>query len=182
MIVPISLVFSIPIFMNYKYSDIKKTKFKIPYLVIMTILYIIDMVFVSIVIFEFFYSSAYMIGASGIKVTISKDVFQTLKEFNVIFSPLLFMVTSWLMLFVNFSEIDKKESRTNYFLTILSCVVIILIHINFYMNPYLRPEINLIRVDERAPYITQNYIYFTIMYGVIIMKKFLNKGRITIQA
>ena len=137
------------------------------------------MVFVSIVNLNF-YSSAYMIGASGIKVTISKMYFKLLKNLTLYF-PLLFMVT-WLMLFVNFSEIDKKESRTNYFLTILSCVVIILIHINFYMNPYLRPEINLIRVDERAPYITQNYIYFTIMYGVIIMKKFLNKGRITIQA
>lgn len=178
MIVPVALVFSIPIFISYKYNDIKNPKFRVICTAIMVILYVLDAIFLSMLIIQIFGISAYLIDETGLKIPSSNGIFQDIKEFNTFFLPLLFMTTSWLMLFINFSEIDKIESKTNNYLMIIVCLIILLIHLNYYVNPNLRPEINWSSVDERAPYITQNYLYFAIMYGVIIVKKFLNKSRL----
>ena len=74
------------------------------------------------------------------------------------FSNLLFMTTSWLMLFYSFTGFEEKESKTNFVLNIIVMLVIILVHLNYFINPNLQTIINETSVGEKALYITQNYI------------------------
>ena len=53
----------------------------------------------------------------------------------------------------------------------LLSLIIVLIHINFYINPYLYPLVGYNISGENALYITQNYSYFTLMYTAIIINK-----------
>ena len=162
LIVPISLILVLPIFMHYKYKSVKKTKFKIPYLVVMVILYIFNLfVFVSL-IFEIFVPMAY---------TIEMDIFSKFNSFKDMFSVILFMMVLWFILFLSFDDLDKEEAKTNYILTIFVSLIIVLIHINFYINPYLYPLVGYNISGENALYITQNYSYFTLMYTAIIINK-----------
>ena len=174
-IVPISLLFAIPIFMSYKYKDIEKKKFKTLYLIIMIILYILIAIFLSLFVLEILYPTAYIILEDGNKIP-TGGIFQKVRELNTLFSPLLFMITSWLMLFINFNDLDKKDDKVEFYLTLAVSLIIILIHINFYINPNLRKDVNIMSIDEQATYITQNYIYFAIMYVALITKKFITKS------
>ena len=178
MIVPFALIFAIPIFISYKCNDIKNPKVKSAMTIIMTILYILDVTLLSMLIVQVFGIPAYFIDEVGSKLSNSDGILQSFQEFNIFFMPLLFMTVSWLMIFINFSELDKIESKTNNYLMITVSLVILLIHINFYINPNLQLEMNIRRIGERAPYIIQNYPYFVIMYGAIFIKKFLNKSNI----
>ena len=148
--------------MHYKYKSVKKTKFKIPYLVVMVILYISNLfVFVSL-IFEIFVPMAY---------AIEIDIFSKFNSFKDMFSVILFMMVLWFILFLSFDDLDKEETKINYILTIFVSLIIVLIHINFYINPYLHPLVEYNISGENALYITQNYSYFTLMYSAIIINK-----------
>ena len=97
-------------------------------------------------------------------------MFDNLKEK---FSNLLFMTTSWLILFYSFTGFEEKESKTNFVLNIIVMVVIILVHLNYFINPNLQTIISETTIGEKALYITQNYIYFGIMYVLLIANKFI---------
>ncbi len=171
MTVPFSIILIIPIFMHYKYNIIKTTKIKIPYLAVMTILYIVSISIIGILIRSTFYT--YTIDENGLRI--ANDIFNSLDSFDVIFSNLLFMTTTWLMLLLCFNDLDKKCSNTDFILTIIISLIIILIHINFCVNPNLSGGVENNDVGEKALYITQNYIYFGIMYSVIIINKIVTK-------
>ena len=66
-------------------------------------------------------------------------------------------------------DLEKTESKTNYILTIVVSLIIIIIHIHFYINPNLKGIINIQMVGEKASYIIQNYICFGIMYMLILI-------------
>ena len=83
------------------------------------------------------------------------------------------MTTSWLILFLSFTEIEEKESKINFILNIIVLLVVILVHLNYFINPNLKTIINETTIGEKALYITQNYIYFGIMYVLLIINKFI---------
>lgn len=157
----LSFIFALPILMHSKYNIIKKEKIKIVYLIIMLILYLISFIIILCLLIDIIkYQNSIFI------------IFDTIK---VIFSNLLFMTTSWLMLLINFIDIDKEERKETYIITIIVLSVIILVHINYYINLNLKTIINETTIGEKALYITQNYIYFGLMYILILIKKFINK-------
>lgn len=157
----LSLIFSLPIIMHYEYSYIKKEKFKTIYLTIMIILYFISFAIISLLLIEIINNQI--------------DIFIKFETFKVIFSNLLFMTTSWLMLFTAFVDIDKEEEKANFIITIIVLLIVILVHINYYINPNLKTIINESTIGEKALYITQNYIYFGIMYVLILISKLVKK-------
>ena len=157
----LSFIFALPILMHSKYNIIKKEKIKIVYLIIMLILYLISFIIILCLLIDIIkYQNSIFI------------IFDTIK---VIFSNLLFMTTSWLMLLINFIDIDKEERKETYIITIIVLSVIILVHINYYINPNLKTIINETTIGEKALYITQNYIYFGIMYILILISKLIKK-------
>src|SRR5574344_1456873 len=173
LMIPLGFALALPIFMNYKYKSISDNKFKKIYLMIMIIFYIMSFIILMLLIISVFGNFAYMIDANGNRLG-EYNLFGNLDEFNNIFSVLFFMATSWLMLFVLFNDIDRKVSRINYILVIIASVIIILINTNYLLNPNLQKDINVRLIDEKALYVTQNYIYFGIMYSVSIVNRFIN--------
>lgn len=169
----LSLVFALPIFMHYNYNFFKNKKIKIPYLVIMIILYFIVFSIILLLLLDIFLPIAYTVDENNVRIP--TDIFLRFDTFKTIFSNLLFMTTSWLMLLFNFVDLDKDEAKTNYVLTIIVSFIILLIHINFYINPDLRGIINVQAIGEKAFYIIQNYIYFGLMYTMILVNKLFNK-------
>lgn len=169
--VPISLLLVTPVYMHYKYSSIRKIKFKIPYLIIMYILYAISIIFIGYLILVSFYP--YLIDENGARI--ANDIFSVLDSLNLVFSNLLFMCSTWLVLILCFNDLDKKCNNTEFILTVIVSLIIILIHTNFCINPNLSGTIDTQRVGENASYITQNYIFFGIMYSIIIINKMVTK-------
>lgn len=169
--VPLSLFLAIPIFMHYKYNTIRKSKFKIPYLIIMYVLYTICIIFIGYLIIDNFRS--YSIDNDGIRI--AKDIFSVLDSLSLVFSNLLFMGSSWLILMLCFNDLDKKCNNTDFILTVIVSLIIIFTHINFYINPNLTGIIDNQRVGENIFYITQNYSYFFIMYSIIITNKIITE-------
>ena len=97
--------------------------------------------------------------------------FDSLKE---IFSNLLFMTSSWLILFFSFNGLDEKESKINFIVNIIVMLIVILVHLNYFINPNLKTIIKESSIGEKAVYITQNYIYFGIMYILLILYNYIN--------
>ena len=159
--VPYSLILMLPIFMHYNYNKVKLTKYKKIYLLIMIVLYIINLIVGFLLIYEIFYP-----------FTLEIDTFRKFYSFKVMISTLLFMSLSWLMLFLCFANLDKKENRTNFILTNLVCLLIISIHLNFYINPNLNLDSKSI-INMPSLYITQNYIYFAFLYLMLIVNEVL---------
>ena len=147
--------------MHYNYSKAKFTKHKRFYLPIMIILYIINLIVAFLLIYEIFFP-----------YTLEIDIFRKFYSFKVMISTLLFMILSWLMLFLCFTNLDKKDNKTNFILTILVCLLIISIHLNFYINPNLNLESKSI-INMPSLYITQNYIYFAFLYLMLIVNEVL---------
>ena len=166
-IVPISFLISLPIFMHIKYKDLKNSKIKTPYLITMTILYLISISIILFIMYDIFFPIAYQVDENNIKIP--TNIFIKFDNFKMIFSTFLFMITSWLMLLFSFIDLEKTESKTNYILTIVVSLIIIIIHIHFYINPNLKEIINIQMVGEKASYIIQNYIYFGLMYMLILI-------------
>ena len=75
------------------------------------------------------------------------------------------------MLFFSFIELDEQGTRTNFALTVIVSLVIILIHLAYFISPNLKTIINDSQIGEKAIYITQNYIYFGIMYVLLLINK-----------
>lgn len=155
----LSLVFAIPIIMHSKMNVIKNKKIKLIYRIIMYVLY-----FVSFLIILFL--------ALDI-IIYQKNLFLKFDNLKKIFSNLLFMTSSWTMLFFSFVGLEEKESKTNFILNIIVLLVVILVHLNYFINPNLKTIISETMVGEKALYITQNYIYFGIMYVLLIINKFI---------
>ena len=156
----LSLFFAIPIIMHSKINVVKNKKHKLIYKVIMFVLYFTSFLIVLLLVLDI--------------IIYQNDLFLKFDRFKEIFSNLLFMITSWLMLFFSFTGIEEKESKTNFVLNIIVLLVVILVHVNYFINPNLNTLINERTVGEKAFYITQNYIYFGFMYVLLIINKLIN--------
>lgn len=153
----LSLVFAIPFIMQNKTSVIKNQKQKVIYKGIMYALYLVSFLIVLFLTLDI--------------ITSQTDIFMKFDRFKEVFSNLLFMTTSWLMLFFSFIELDEQGTRTNFALTVIVSLVIILIHLAYFISPNLKTIINDSQIGEKAIYITQNYIYFGIMYVLLLINK-----------
>ena len=155
----LSLFFAIPIIMHTKMKAIKRKKCKLLYIIIMYTLYCISFLLLLFLILDF--------------ITCQTDIFLKFDRFKEVLSNLLFMTTSWLILIFSFIDIEKTETKTNLILNIIVLSVVILIHINYLINPNLKTLINETTVGEKALYITQNYIYFGFMYVLLLINKLI---------
>lgn len=155
----LSLFFAIPIIMHTKMKAIKRKKSKLLYRIIMYTLYCISFLLLLFLILDI--------------ITCQTDIFLKFDRFKEVLSNLLFMTTSWLILIFSFIDIEKTETKTNFILNIIVLSVVILIHINYLINPNLKTLINETTVGEKALYITQNYIYFGFMYVLLLINKLI---------
>lgn len=154
----LSFVFALPIIMHSKQKLIKNKIVKITYKGIMYTLYFVSFLIVLFLTLDI--------------ITCQTDIFIKFDRAKEVFSNLLFMTTSWLILIFSFIDIEKQETKTNFILNIVVLSVVILIHINYFINPNLKTIINESSVGEKALYITQNYIYFGFMYVLLIINRF----------
>ena len=74
----------------------------------------------------------------------------------------------------DYIEERYTKNKTNFVLTIIVSLVIILIHLAYFISPNLKTIINDSQIGEKAIYITQNYIYFGIMYTLLLINKLVN--------
>ena len=95
-------------------------------------------------------------------------------KLNYIFSYIYFILLFSVFIF-NFIENDNTIINSN--LIIISSIIISLIHIYFFLNPYLRNNASDIWYADYGSsiFVEQNYLYFSIMYLIIIINKFYNK-------
>lgn len=157
----LSLFFAIPFIMQSKTSTINNKKQKVLYKSIMYSLYSISFLIVLFLNLDI--------------ITSQTDIFMKFDRFKEVFSNLLFMTTSWLMLSFSFGELEEQTNKTNFVLTIIVSLVIILIHLAYFISPNLKTIINDSQIGEKAIYITQNYIYFGIMYALLLINKLVNQ-------
>jgi len=160
----ISFLYFIPsaisIYMFYNFNKIKNCKSKILKIVLMSIfaiLIIYNLIFLYLLI-----TSMYNSG---------NDIFAKL---NYIFSYIFFILLFTIFIF-NFIENDNTIINSN--MIIISSITISLIHIYFFLNPYLRNNVSDVWYSDYGSsiFIEQNYLYFSIMYIIIIINKFYNR-------
>lgn len=152
--IPLSFVFALPIFMHYKYKKFKNTQFNKIYLIILILLYILCAFILSTIEVSYLYSM--------------NNIFSLFNSLNI---TLIFMTLSWLILFFEFDDLSNECINTDFYLTLLVSITIILIHINYCLNQNLNVIDDAVMEEENAIYLIQNYWYFSIMYIVVIVNK-----------
>jgi hypothetical protein len=91
----------------------------------------------------------------------------------------LYILLLFIMILFGIKDIYTKTNKTNDILTIVISSLIILIHIRYYLEPNFVHKLT--KGNEfilyKYQYITQNYIYFTIMYIISIIHYGLNREK-----
>ena len=149
---------AISIYMFYSFDKIKKCNNKILKIIlisIFSILIIYNLIFLYFLITSIFNSG--------------NDIFS---KINCIFSYVFFILLFAIFVF-NFIENDNTAINSN--MIIISSTTISLIHIYYFLNPYLRNNTSDVWYDGSSIFIEQNYLYFSIMYIIIIINKFYNR-------
>lgn len=157
LVIPLSFVFALPIFMHYKYKNYKNSKFSKLYLIVLIFLYVVCVFILSTI------EISYLLSIN--------NIFRLFNSLNI---ALIFMTLSWLILFFEFDNLNNEFLNTDFYLTILVSITIILIHINYCLNPNLNVIEDTVMVEENAIYLIQNYSYFSIMYIVALINKVKN--------
>jgi hypothetical protein len=90
---------------------------------------------------------------------------------------ILYPTVLFTMIFLSFNDINNKTNKTNDILTIVISSLIILIHLRYYFEPNFVDKLikGDIFNDFSSSYITQNYIYFTLMYLIVLIHNRVNK-------
>ena len=154
LILPVTFFFAIPIFMHYKYKVFKNKKFSKLYLVSFITLYVISVILLIVTLGSLYFS-----------------LNNVLRLFNPFGVTLIFMILSWLIFLFEFDDLDNECTKSEFSIGVLVYITIILIHVNFCLNPNLVGINNVYKIGERAGYLIQNYSYFSIMYIVVLINK-----------
>lgn len=156
----IDFFFALTIFMYYNMKKVKRYKFI--YDVILMLLMILSALWIFYIL--------YCLISCFISITCSME--------GITFFMMQYPTILFLMLFFSFEDIFKETSKTNYILTIVVSIVIILLHLRYYFDPNFAN--NIIEGNEGSEYsyvyVIQNYIYFAIMYIIILVNKVINKA------
>lgn len=149
---------AISIYMFYSFDKIKKCNNKILKIILISIFFILiiyNLIFLFFLIASIFNSE--------------NDIFS---KINCIFSYVFFILLFAIFIF-NFIENDNTAINSN--MVIIASTTISLIHIYYFLNPYLRNNTSDVWYDGSSIFIEQNYLYFSIMYIIIIINKFYNR-------
>lgn len=157
LVIPLSFVFALPIFMHYKYKNYKNSKFSKLYLIVLIFLYVVCVFILSTI------EISYLLSIN--------NIFGLFNSLNI---TLIFMTLSWLILFFEFDDLNNELLNTDFYLTVLVSITIILIHINYCLNSNLNVIDDVVMEEENAIYLIQNYFYFSIMYIVTLINKVKN--------
>ena len=149
---------AISIYMFYSFDKIKKCNNKILKIILISIFFIL--IIYNLIFLFFLIASIFNSG---------NDIFS---KINCIFSYVFFILLFAIFIF-NFIENDNTAINSN--MIIISSITISLIHIYYFLNPYLRNNTSDVWYDGSSIFIEQNYLYFSIMYIIIIINKFYNR-------
>ena len=149
---------AISINMFYSFDKIKKCNNKILKIILISIFFIL--IIYNLIFLYFLITSIFNSG---------NDIFS---KINCIFSYVFFILLFAIFIF-NFIENDNTAINSN--MIIISSTTISLIHIYYFLNPYLRNNTSDVWYDGSSIFIEQNYLYFSIMYIIIIINKFYNR-------
>ncbi len=156
----IDFLFALTIFMFYNMKKVKRHKF------VYDVTLMLLMVFSAVWIFYILY----VLISCFISITCSTE---SITFFMMIYPTILFLI-----LFFSFEDIFRETSKTNYILTIVVSIIVILIHLRYYFDPNFSN--NLTDGDNGVQYsyvyVIQNYIYFAIMYTVVLVNQAINKA------
>lgn len=151
-----TFLIALTIFMFYKKNKIKKNKF------VYDVILLLLMIFSAICFALFLYS----------QVTCYIDI-----NCNIDLGP-IFTITYPIILFIillfNFEDMFKQTKKANDILMTIVSILVILIHLRYYLDSNFIYRGN----DEYLvsyQYITQNYIYFIIMYVIIMLHRRINE-------
>ena len=90
-------------------------------------------------------------------------------------SSIIYVPTIVSALLISITSVYRKTNKLNDYLTIIVSIIIIFIHLRYYFDNNLLnniyPNSN---NTEYYVFVTQNYIYFNIMYVTAIIHKFIN--------
>lgn len=158
----IALFFIIPltIFMYQELKYIKKPKLKFIYDVVLMLLTICSIGITIYIIIN-------MISCS-FSTNCSYDLNSI---YLILYLPVLLSI-----FLISIPDVFDKTNKLNDYLTIIGSIIVILIHIRYYKDPNLSNNIfTNTNNTEYYIFVSQNYIYFVIMYITVIIHKFINK-------
>lgn len=100
-------------------------------------------------------------------------------ESNYFFEE-LYPIPLFLILFLSIKDTFKKTNKTNDILTIVISIIVLLVHIRYYMDPIFLHNFITIEYDQLSyHYVQQNYVYFVLMYFLILIHYWVNKKDVT---
>ncbi|MDD4608330.1 MAG: hypothetical protein PHD10_04300 [Bacilli bacterium] len=154
-----NFLFALTMFMFSKRNKIKRNKF------IYNVSLIILIIFSTIYFLYFVYShiSCFFDIHCGI---------ESYTFFSIIYPIFLFM-----MILFNFEDIFNKTNKTNDVLAISVSLIIIFIHLRYYLDSSFVHRL----IDNNAyhqysyHYVVQNYVYFIVMYLIVLIHYNVNK-------
>lgn len=160
----IPLLFSISITMFMKRKEVNK--YKSIYNVIMMLLVVFSFLFLGILIY------------SNITCMIDKHCSNNYETEGLI----LLLTVLYTLLFTNIVDIKLKHNKMYDILLYIISVVVFIIYGRYYLdNDFYHNYMNLnkedINIQNSYLYITQNYIYFNIVYLCLIIYYFVNRKK-----
>lgn len=154
------LILSIVITMLYKRKNIKK--YKLIYNIILILFVLLSIPFVGNIIYVIINCST-----------------SPLETVNIAWNNQMVLLLLVLVLFLfNIFDIKEKKSKTNYIITWLVSIIVIIIYCRYYydvdfIHNYMYR--NQYQIQDSYIYITQNYIYFNILYLSVLIHYLMNK-------
>lgn len=166
------LISSISITIFYKYDDYKDQKYSIIYEIIMICFGIFDILFISFLLFGSFGGGASVTDQFGNTSHFVPDFFECIN----LFSSILYFILMFTVLIFCFLDLDKKTENTNFYLIIISSLLIIFVHARYFFDSNLHAD----KASDTwykgsSLFIEQNYVYFVILYLITIIHKFIMK-------
>ncbi len=154
-----ALFFALTVFMYFNKNKISKYKF------IYDVILLLLMIFFAVCLVYVFYTDIECYFDYRCSINLES-------KFTMIYFILLFI-----MLLFNFRDIFNKTNKVNDIMTIVVSLLILLIHTRYYLDSNFMHKIagGEGYLQYSYSYITQNYIYFIIMYIVIMLHRRINR-------
>lgn len=152
-------VIPITIFMYQELKNIKGTKLKFIYDVLLMIFSIVSLLLVIYVVYTFI--------SCNLDENCSYDI--------ISIGVALYIPTMITIFLISISNIFRKTNKLNDYLTIITSIIILFTYLRYYLDSNLLNNIYPKSNFEYYNFVLQNYIYYVVMYMTIIIHKFINK-------
>lgn len=151
-------IIPITIFMYQELKYIKKPKIKFIYDILLLLLTIAS---IGIIIYI-----AYTIISCAFSENCSYELFTI---YTILYIPTIVAI-----FLLSIPNIFRKTNKLNDYLTIIASIIIVLIHLRYYIDPNLLNNIYP-NMSGNDIFVTQDYIYFIILVVTVILHKFINR-------